>query len=528
MPRWLLILALSLVFVGRLAADPGDEEQTQWIAVVAPGLRAAVEPLALHRKAEGFHVVVIDACATGAEALQRTVRATWQAWSGPSCVLLVGTPVGTYSDCAECVLPALAGTQGRMKLRATDNSYGCDEGQVVPRVAVGRLPARTPAEAGAMVAKTLAWENEERPGPWKRQFVLLAGAPSYNPIVDRLVENLAMSKFADLDPVWSGNAIYNNSGSCYALPTTRLQKQAVAYLGEGQLLTVYLGHSSTRGFWYDGMGGPYFSAAQWSELKLDKPVGILATFGCYGIQYDGLRGEGYGLYAMRNPHGPVAVIGSEWECWAAMAMLMSDGLLNNLPGATQAVRLGTLWLTMKRQLADRPLNPLVFQALNAVDGDPETPEAEQRLEHQEMFMLLGDPALRLPAFGHELKLQCPDRVQSGDTFAVRATLPQTLAGARGRVTLERSLTSSPTGIEPIGENLTDEQRERIMLANHRRSNDFVLCEKTVTADGTDVGAELRVPKPCAWSTLIVRVCVSDSSDDAVGVRVVKVASGGGE
>ena len=35
--------------------------------------------------------------------------------------------------------------------------------------------------------------------------------------------------------------------------------------------------------------------------------------------------------------------------------------------------------------------------LDAVDGDSAIPQATQRLEHLEMFTLLGDPALKLAA-----------------------------------------------------------------------------------------------------------------------------------
>ena len=47
----------------------------------------------------------------------------------------------------------------------------------------------------------------------------------------------------------------------------------------------------------------------------------------------------------------------------------------------------------------------MYRALDKVDGSPETPQAVQRREHQQMFVLLGDPAFRLPAIDHEIELR---------------------------------------------------------------------------------------------------------------------------
>ena len=40
-----------------------------------------------------------------------------------------------------------------------------------------------------------------------------------------------------------------------------------------------------------------------------------------------------------------------------------------------------------------------------MDGDGNIPQATQRLEHLEMFTLLGDPALKLAATPADLKLK---------------------------------------------------------------------------------------------------------------------------
>jgi hypothetical protein len=532
--RGIVVLSMVLILAEPLRARGGVPEKTQWIAVVAPGLSSAIEPLVGHRRAEGFHVVVINSDEVAPQDLEATQRATalrdrvrqrWRAWSGPSTVLLVGAPnVGRLEEPARYVVPPLAGTVARMEGEPSDNGYGCLAGELLPRVAVGRFPARSEAEAEAMVRKTLAWESCTRPGAWKRRFVLLAGAPSYNPMVDKLVEGLTISRFAGLDPAWIGNVIYHNPNSYFTVSTGQLLDQARTYLDEGQLLTVFLGHANVDGFWFEEWRGPYFSSEDWSEIKLPPASGILASIGCWGTHYGGRRGDGHGLYAMRNPDGPVAVIGCYGECWAAMAMLLADGMLKSLPGPNEARRLGDLWLGMKRNLANGPLNPLVFRALDTVDGESGSPEAEQRREHQEMFLLLGDPAVRLPHFADRLDLNCPDEIQAGESFEVSAALPPGFDRATGWVRLERALTSLPAGVEPVAAELVGSERAAFVRANHKRANRFLLHSSPAAISGRRLSAELRLPQPIPWERLIVRVYARSGTDEALGVRSLQVVT----
>ena len=53
--------------------------------------------------------------------------------------------------------------------------------------------------------------------------------------------------------------------------------------------------------------------------------------------------------------------------------------------------------------------------LDAVDGDGNIPQATQRLEHLEMFTLLGDPALKLAATPADLALKTDDAAAPGAT-----------------------------------------------------------------------------------------------------------------
>ena len=515
--------------VERTSTQPSvpASESSQWIAVVAPGLREAIEPLAAFRAKQGHPVVIIDVPAEesnpdAAAALLRRVRETCEAFRGTSCVLLVGAPLLNDDVSADCIVPALKGNVGRMQSRYTDNPNGCIEDDGAARVAVGRFPARTPAEARGMVRKTIAWEREPPPGLWKRRMVLLAGAPSYNEIIDRMVEKLALGYFDRLPPDYRANVIYFNPNSSFTLPSGHLLAQAKAYLDEGQLLTVYIGHSLASGFWQEDGWGDLFTSGDWSAVKLPAARGLFVSGGCFGVCFDTPGYGSYGVAAMRNPEGPVAVIGSEWLDYAAMAMLLSEGLLEGLANGDEPVKLGQLWLSMRQHVLEAPIDPLTYRMLDAIEGDPDTPPEAQRHEHLEMFHLLGDPALSLPRLGYRLDVICPHSIDAGQTIEVTCNIPRELRGAQGRVSVERRLTSVPTDVVPVSEDLDEAARENTMLENHRRANRFELCGADVRGQDAGVCARLKLPDQLGWSELVVRVWLSNGKTEGQGVCVIRV------
>jgi hypothetical protein len=418
-----------------------------------------------------------------------------------------------------------------MKGEPTDAGYGCRDGERLPTVAVGRLPARSEAEARAMIQKTLALERAIKPGPWKRRLTILAGIPAYNPLVDRLVENLALARFDRLDPLWSGHAVYTNPLSRFCLPDDVLRKRTLAYLDDGQAFTVYLGHSSAEGLY--GGPAPFLDRADWGSLTAQ---GVFVTFGCKGCQLKGkgrlrflkaapAEEEGYGLAAIRNPRGPAAVLGSHGICFAAMVQLAADGLFHRAFQGPLPRRLGTCWLGLLEGIAKGKIDFLTYRMLDAVDGDSDIPQPTQRGEHLEMFTLLGVPALRLPEMPAGIVLQQPLTLAPGKALLVRGRLPSNLQGAKLRVALERSPASQPAGWVPLPRE-AGAARDAVMLANHTRANDFAVVTGQASASGASFAVRLEVPAKLPWPRLILRVYARTKHNEAMAVERLNVPQPG--
>jgi hypothetical protein len=528
MPR----LWTALVLLLAPSAEAADAPPAQWIVVTAPAFRDAVEPLCVHRKTEGLRVVVVqttdvlsDAEVRAGEAgkLREHVNKLCRDHQGTSYVLLVGAvEAGKLDDAGKKVVPALAGSAGRMKGQPSDNGYGCLGDDRLPAVAVGRFPARTEDEARAIVRKTLDAERDRLPGTWRRRLTVLAGAPSFNPLVDKLVEGLAMARFDRIDPTWTGRVIYHNVHSHFCVPDPMLQKQALQYIQEGQAFTLYLGHSNPEGFY--GGASHFLDRGDWAQLRIARGPGVFVTFGCNGCQLRGSDGEGYGVAAVRNPGGPVAVLGSHGICFGAMVQLAAVGLFESTFTGQVPERLGAAWLALKAGLAKGKIDDVTYKMLDKVDGDAKIPQATQRQEHLEMFVLLGDPALRLPAVAADIELQTDDKVSAANPLTVRGTVPTRLAGAKVQLTLERTAGSAPAELErppkepgPLGK-----VKDRVMLANHERANRFVLATAECEVRDGRFEAKLEVPAKLPWKRVLLRTYAATEKEESLAVLILPV------
>jgi hypothetical protein len=531
MPRRRTLLALLLL----AAAAPlraGDPPRAQWVVVTAPAFRRAVEPLCDQRKAQGMRVEVVQTTdvlterevrAGEAENLRDRVAKLCRDFQGTSYVLLVGAvQAGDLTDAGKKVAPALPGTAGRMNGQPSDNGYGSPGDGLLPAVAVGRLPARSEDEARRMVKKTIDYEKDDTPGEWRRRLTVLAGAPEFNPAVDTVVERQAIAQLARIDPSWGGRAIYHNPSSRFTLPDAACHDRALAYVGAGQALTLYLGHSNAEGFWANRTR--FLDRDDWAKLTIRRGPGVFATFGCYGCALCGQEGEGYGVAAARNPAGPVAVVGSHGECFAAMVKLASESFTDSFLGPQPPARLGEAFLALKRGLAKGKIDPITFRLLDAVDGDSSIPQATQRKEHEEMFVLLGDPALRLPLLGRDVKLSADAPAAPGGRLVVKGTVPERLEGAKVQLTVERPRDSDPAEAVAVPKE-AGEARDRAQRRRHEAANEFVIGKAELTVKGGRFDAALDLPAKLPWRRLTVRAYAATDRQEGMGALVVPVREG---
>ncbi len=513
------MLAL-LLLLPAAAAPPAD----QWILVVAGDFEKAAAPLVAQRRAQGMRVAVVTAgdvlsvremLAGDTRPLRKKIADLCNAWHGRSSVLLLGAVSSAHTG---RVVPPCVGTHSRMKGQPTDAPYGLPDADGMPSVAVGRMPARDEAEARAMVAKTLAMEKMAA-GWWKREINVLAGIPAFNPVVDRLVESMAFARFDRIHPSWGGRAIYTSASSRFTLPPARLRRDSFHSVGRGQAVLLYLGHSDPTGLW--GGDDPFLSRDDFAKVTIPGGGGVFVTLGCNGCQLAGKDGEGYGVAAIRNPQGPAAVFGSHGVCFAAMCQLAADGLVEKAFVGEMPARLGECHLAALAGVAKGKMDFLTFRMLDAADGDPKIPQATQRREHLEMFLLLGDPALRLPRVAEDLEVTAPRTFKPGGEVTLTGTLPARCKGGRVEVSLERTAGTSPEGLVPVPEKKGAE-RDAAILKNHQAANDFRIAHAAGAIEGVGFRVTLKVPEKMAYKWLNLRVRCVQGEEEAFFFRRLEI------
>jgi hypothetical protein len=343
--------------------------------------------------------------------------------------------------------------------------------------------------------------------------------PSQKSLAAWFIQSTGTIRLKQAYPTWSIRSIFDCPDSPFCLPRDKIEETSIRYLQEGELFSFYLGHSSPQGLWSDGLR--YLTREEWAKLKIPRGQGVYFTCSCHACQLEGKNGEGYGIYAMRNPNGPTAVIGAHDKSYSAMGQLALAGIMPFFSKPPESARLADYWLLVQEGLERGKIEDWIFRVCDMADGSNGLiPLDVQRKEHMEMWMLLGDPALKLTTVLADIRLKTADAAIPGKTITVNGTLPERLKNTKVCVTLERSLESSPADLPKLPEQ-PSKARDELMVKNHLRANDFVLTRQVIEPNGIEFSCTLDLPKKLPWPRIVVKAYAENESDAACGAIFVE-------
>jgi uncharacterized repeat protein (TIGR01451 family) len=345
-----------------------------YLVISHGALLESVEPLVAHHRGQGRRVKVVDVAdvfatfghgMVDAQAIDAYVAEAKRAL-GVRWVLLVGADTYDYRDFdgdgSFSLMPSLYGEvgEGNVRYAPIDPAYADVDGDGVPDLSLGRLPARTPADLDAMVAKSLAYATSVANGPAS---VLLAS--DENDGIDYASVN---DSIADS---FRGYEVSRSDIDRQGLATARAS--LLDGLGAGPTITSYVGHSGPREW---GPAG-YFASRDVASLGNAARPTALVQYGCWNTYYVQPAADTMAhLMLMSAGGGAAAVLGGSTLTSAAgdlaFARLASARLGSG--GGT----IGEAILAAKHDLA----------------------RANRGLaEIQLGWTMLGDPALPLPPAG---------------------------------------------------------------------------------------------------------------------------------
>lgn len=507
--------SLQLALVSLFAVLPFDADARQWIAIVAPEFREAVEPLCKQRLAEGWEVTVLDGTRARAELVDEIARL---AQSDEQCALLL---VGDVAETSTGTSVASGkGTHARMAGKFSDAPWSTADGRLKNSVPTGRLPARSPEEAGVMVQKILGWPERARAmGSFPNTRCLLGNhgmPPPIGNIADSLMNRIVLDLVRQFPSQWQLEVMAHINESPWQVFFPDLDAAASAMMKAPSTILAYMGHSHRRGA--DSANQPLLTVDQWRSLPLDSPqIGLFFSCGCHTCDFDP-KEEAFGVVAMRAAGGPAAVIGSQGETYAAMGYLGLSGMLTRMSAEPSPRTVGDFWQGVQQGLREGPIDAGDFKLMDMADGSGgKLPLETQRSEHLESWMLLGDPAMPLAPEPLTIKLTGKPTA-SADELEVVGELPPSLANAKLRLTLERHPSQIRTDLPAVpasGEPRREATRKRRAL-----SNDHVLATKDITAEGIVFRTTISLPSSPSAGPLVIRASSLDEPSSASGIAQV--------
>jgi hypothetical protein len=224
--------------------------QVDTLVVCPRDLRLALTAWEDFRRQQGHGIVIIDAPTTAPE-LQATIRN--KAAASPLKYLLI---IGDVPDArrdqlsyrsrrvpTNYVAAKINRRWGSSTTIATDMPYGDVDGDSLPDLAVGRIPADSPDELTAVVRKIIRYEGEAERATCPRRIYTVAGVGGFGMVVDAMIEAAATRVVRETVP--TGYEVHqtaaNPASPHYPRPGQFTECVCQHLAGEG-LAWIYMGH----------------------------------------------------------------------------------------------------------------------------------------------------------------------------------------------------------------------------------------------------------------------------------------------
>lgn len=292
------------------------DHAADYIAIVHRSLWDAIQPLLAHRTAEGLRVAKVDVQdiydefsggRVDPEAIRSFLAYAYTNWNGaagsalasgaaltdnpPQYVLLVGD--GHYDfkgvsrpDLPNLIPPYLLHIDPFIGETAADNRYASVEGpeDFLPEMAIGRIPAKTPADVAAVVDKILTYETAAVGGEWQSRVVFVAdnkddSAGNFHSMSDQ-------SRLGMLPAGYDDRTIYFRADA----HTAPEMKQAIrGAFDAGALYLQWFGHAS-RQRWGGGLLN-MFDLLDPPRLAANTALPFTAHYSCWSGYFINIQGS---------------------------------------------------------------------------------------------------------------------------------------------------------------------------------------------------------------------------------------------
>jgi len=243
---------------------------------------------------------------------------------------------------------------------ASDIAFVCVDGDDYrPDMAIGRLPVTEPAEVTDIVSKTIAYIEDSKVGPWRRNILYITNEEErFQSQTTEIAKNMSNKGMIS-------QRIYPASSEKSNEKHTRLILDS---LDQGQYLVYFLGHGG-RYIWRTGppdfrKNHDLFTLDDLDKLQANPRLPIVVSLTCYSAPFDHPGADSIGEKFLRlSKKGAVAFYGASWRNWPNNRMVVAT-----MDALIQAETIGEAIQASKQDLISETL----MQTYNLL-GDPAIP-----------------------------------------------------------------------------------------------------------------------------------------------------------
>ncbi len=316
------------------------------LVISHPDFLDDLAPWIAARSAQGLSLRVADVSQVYArfsggvvdpEAIRRMI-----AWAvenlGIDTVLLVGGDTYDYHDhlglgSISFIPTFYVATDPIVRFTPSDTHFTLLDDDLVPDVAIGRLPVRSSEEARRLIGKILAFEAKGG----ARSALLIADEDDAGVSFRDASERFA----ATLPPEWTVERAYLEGGN-----VAEMRARILEAIEGGVTLTSFIGHSGPSVWSFQGL----FSAEDAVALTNEGDPTVVAQWGCWNTYFVDPRANTMAhAFLLAGSQGAAAVLGAATLTSAAAEETLGETMMPLL--VTNGMPLGQAVVAAKREIA---------------------------------------------------------------------------------------------------------------------------------------------------------------------------------
>lgn len=532
----LLRLGLSFGVAALVAAPSGCSSKTEptapavdYLIVSADTLSASAERFRDYRKSGHVVELALVGQVVGAKTTQADATTAMHDFikkrfdsrdpKKPFFVLLVGDANGESVTTDTVPVARAELPDGPV---VSDNVFADMNGDGIPDLAIGRIPAANDADVDVVRTKIVAYESTYVPGPHARRMNLFASTSGFGEPADTLIEVLVFKVIEEVPYDYDITMTYAKQDSPYVFVPERFSDKVYERINEGSLMVTYVGHGYQEGFAsldWNKKPFPIMDTAQLSKITNGPKAPLLTLIACATGAFS--TGDSVSEQVLRGAAGPVAVLSSTENSHPyPNAIFVRE--LSQVLAVLRSPTVGEAFMRAKDRMIhnDDPLRKTIDNAVNSqVDA---TARTTLKRSHLDMYTLFGDPAMRVQYPGAGATVTVAPQAAPGATLDVGLAIKGGITTGKVLFTLESSRSDLRGVIQAVPAD-GDPGRDAIIEANYALANSKVVVSATADLTGGSASAKLVVPADLIAGDYHVKAYADDGAKDAAGSAPVKIA-----